>query len=73
MVLLVSGGMVILSYGVGLFFKVVEYVLIYLIFFLNFFVKEIYFVDYIWLLVVMCCFIVIFIVVGWFVFNKKEV
>ncbi|HAQ4411049.1 TPA: ABC transporter permease, partial [Enterococcus faecium] len=72
-VLLASGGTVILSYGAGLFSKVAEYVPTYLISSSNFLAKEIHLADYTRSLAVTCCSIVISIVAGWLVFNKKEV
>ncbi|KEI49757.1 ABC transporter permease [Enterococcus faecium UC8668] len=72
-VLLASGGTVILSYGAGLFSKVAEYVPTYLISSSNYLTKEIHLTDYTQSLAVTCCSIVISIVAGWLVFNKKEV
>ncbi|MCM6854835.1 ABC transporter permease subunit [Enterococcus faecium] len=72
-VLLASGGTVILSYGAGLFSKVAEYVPTYLISSSNFLAKEIHLTDYTQSLAVTCCSIVISIVAGWLIFNKKEV
>ncbi|MCS5464170.1 hypothetical protein NWO25_00105 [Enterococcus lactis] len=55
-----------------MFSKVAEYVPTYLISSSNYLTKEIHLTDYTQSLAVTCCSIVISIVAGWLVFNKKK-